>query len=217
MRILAMAVCLLSLPSPSAHGDCPVNYLSGGSAGHGLQISVTSAEGSVDGGPVLLGTPCAACYSWPLGYFRVSGSAPTDWFTAVEAHDQFQIVGPASATPLSFLARLRVSGTVGANAEGRAGLGKGDFATNVIFVPGGPGSISNQPVVIELSLLPNVPFNVTAELSVGSLFAYRSADLYAFLEFLDVPAGWNVVSCHGFDVPVPTERVTWSRVRAFYR
>jgi len=216
MRTIAIALFLAAAIPSSARSDCPINHVSAGSTGHALQYDLTTPEGNFDGTPVTSGGPCTACYSWPLGYFRASGYNYGDWFSSVEAQDQFQLVGPASATPLTFSVRLRVSGSVQTYGQGTAGLGEGSSATQVLNVTGGQ-SPSNAPVALSLQHLPGEPFDIHVSLGVGSVYPYTSADLLAFFEFVDVPKGWSIVSCQGFDVPVPSLRTTWGRLRAVYR
>jgi hypothetical protein len=216
MRLLAIAMGVSLVVSAPAFADCPVNHIITGGDGHGLQNDSTNPENSYEGTPVVPGGPCVACYSWPNGYFRVSGNSPTDWGAAVNATDHFQISGPSSVTPLSITARLRFTGSVSIYASGSVGLGDLAGASNSVGVSGGQ-SPSNQILVLPLEHLPNEPFDLVVDLSVGASYPYAAADLQAYLEFLDVPSGWSIVSCQGYDVPVPARAQTWGSVKATYR
>jgi hypothetical protein len=217
MKVFAIALCLLATSSP-ASADCfSNNILIAGSGGQNSEVESSDPSKSFEGTAVVPGAPCIACYSWPAGFFRASGGADVNWVSMYSGFDLFQLSGPAGSQ-LSFTARLRISGSMSADASGLAGItnpeGKGTSAS--LEVHGGE-SVSNQIISLSLKEFPNDPFNLEVDIYAQSDSANTSGDVQAWLEFTDVPSGYTVTSCQGYDVAVPALVETWGRVRASYR
>src|SRR5262245_41804812 len=217
MRTFALALFLVAVSAPATRADCPENWLSTGSYGHAVGYPFTTSEANFGPEDVVLDLPCAACYSWPLGYFRAKNTgAPSDWGANVHALNRFQLVGPASATPIAFGARVAVTGAMGNRSSGHMGLGEGNSATQHYNLGNGE-SAGHQPIEIALSHLPGDTFEIAVELDLGADFSYSPGDLQGNFQFFDVPAGYSLVACQGFEAPTPVRPMTWGALRALYR
>jgi hypothetical protein len=218
MKRIALAVCLLATLPSFAWSSCPTTLLLTGSQGFGQSQEIDAAEGNLSGAPVYPGMQCVACFSWPAGYFRASGYTGTDWSAGVESQERFELVGPVTATPLAFSARLYVTGSAQTYGEGSAGLGEGSQATEMLSVAGGE-SVSDVPVVLALEHFAGDSFDIHVHVAAMSItiHPYVAVDLRAAFQFEGVPTGWSIVSCRGVDVPVPARPTTWGAVRALYR
>lgn len=216
MKSMAIALVLLLVLPLLALAQCPVNHFGGGAAGHGIQYDSTKPSDSYDGSPVVPGVSCIACYSWPIGFFHVYGNGPTDWGSFVNATDRFQLVGPSTNSPFTFSVRLRAGGFTSASGNGVVGIGDLSGSSTVLNI--GPGeSFGDRLVILSLQHPPNDPFDLVVDLDVSSDMGSSPGGLEARLEFQSVPEGYSIVSCQGYDVPVPTIAQTWGRLRASYR
>jgi hypothetical protein len=148
--------------------------------------------------------------------------------SSVSAHDVFTLLGPPSATPVTFHARAHVwvaagcgyGSTAQADASIREGASNGASAT------GGWDGCFGQVRDLDIGIARasgssfDLYFTVHAFGGTGD-FRGGGGDGYASLSlsFPDLPAGYSVVSCQGFAAGqvTATRRSSWGAVKSLYR
>lgn len=210
-RFLLSVAPLLFCPF-IAHAQCPPDTVQCLGA-----PTVTSEPGYSCIGPWTADQPCfGACYDLPKGEIAIlGGGVMNPWVYSVAVEDEYWLVGPPSASPIQFAARLDFKGSCDSANHGPCGMETGNFATWSEFTAVNPGPGVNY-TFLPVERLPGESFRVRTWMAVSSP-GIPSADLRARLEFVDVPAGWTVASCQGYSVPTPTAWSTWGEVKARYR
>lgn len=171
-------------------------------------------------------------YDIPAGTYGGSAWLPTvahNRRAAFLFRDQFTVTGLPAGTPIALKLRLHVS------MESFAGGGPGDFAGFILKPHAFPGVAgesypekswgSNDASVaatdsldLVLSRTAGVPIGMEILFDlVAQAFCYARAQVS--FEFVDLPPGVTVTSCHGYlqDQPVPARTASWGRVKAAYR
>jgi len=224
MPVAARSLWLLFvvLAAPAA-ADCPPSPVGCNLDASETQDAIYST--SCDG-------PTTLDVSIPAGTFAGSAWLPTVAINrrAVFAlRDQFTVTGLPAGTPIALKLRLHVT------MESFAGGGPGDFAGFFLKPRAFPQLVgetypekgwgSNESSVVATDSLDMV-LQRTAGTPIGmeivfdlvaQAFCYARAQ--ASFEFVNLPPGVTVTSCHGYlqEPPVPARLASWGRVKAAYR
>ena len=221
MRLLAQVLGLLGIAISAARvsaESCPESCV--------LTYCSTAAQRETTvAGSTLFGSPGAGFGSYDL----VSGLAAARFSAATEggapagsakAVDRFTLVGPPSSSPVTFTARFFVSGY--ANPRSYSG---GTFQednnpplkTTPIYDY--PYSYTYETLILTLVRSVGEPFLLTYALSANGSGSGAGAQANGTLTFADLPPGYGVTSCQGYaaGVVVPTQAVSWGRLKSLYR
>ncbi len=151
-----------------------------------------------------------------LGTVQVAASSCYSGVATVAAlaRDRFRVVGPASATPIAFQARLGTHG--GAGEFGSVGAGLSEVGGESRWVDGGFVGGFNTVLLLPLSHVVGEEFELVYEAHAD---AYPTASTSGQLSFTGLPPGYGVTSCQGFagDGAVPTKRTSWGAIKSIYR
>lgn len=144
---------------------------------------------------------------------------------SASTHDVFQLVGPASLLPLTFVARLEVSANWTANenpyATTSAQLREGD--SNSQSYVGTRDEPRSTTLSIAISRRVGESFDLFIFLRASTagitVLGTESANISGSLSFADLPEGYAVVSCQGYvsEPAVPARTTSWGRLKAIYR
>jgi len=169
------------------------------------------------------------------GTVQVSGGGAGGEYSCgayAEANDAYQILGPASATPLDFDARVHLTGVVGGSlgtwpflgticntVSVRFGMTSGasttEFTDQTTPSPCAGHSFESD-LVLHLSKLPGETFTVQYRPSVeghGELGSIRGV-----VYFEGLPVGYSIQSCQGYvGQPVPALARSWGEIKHSYR
>jgi len=223
---LALAVAQLLVPRMAP--ACPLNTLD--SAGQhaessaptwstlfqGSQISYDLVAGTMDMVNPANGTP---------------GNAVTlDYVVS----DTYQLVGPPSATPITFVVYLDFTGGLRTNQVTLPG--GGTFCEMVVFNAKLLAGTREEELTINrelypcenfalghaigfyASVLPGADFPVRAHLKISETGA--SSTIHAKIYFQSLPHDYKFVSCQGYDpphLPVPAVAESWGKLKHSYR
>jgi hypothetical protein len=221
-RVLLTIVVALTITSATATAQCPSS---------GWDVGFTSGSSTQ---PIY----SAGGASWNLieGRFSGGASGATEMggFLSMTVRDIYRIVGPASAVPIPFRARVVLSGHASGSMETVPGAGSGCFGSSVTFelIPEGglpayaeigssqsPCAGVDIDAVVELALakLPGEEFLLRHRFYISS-GAYQTAFAEGLLTFLDLPPGYSIASCQGYVGPaVPTSNASWGQLKHTYR
>jgi hypothetical protein len=218
-----IAVFVLS-PPVAADAGCPANTLSA------FDSSVTTSDPSRE---LSLLFPAGNGYAG-AGYNLIEGSgyalsSKSDCrcspVGSASTHDVFQLAGPASLTPVTFIARLEISAhwTTHENpyATTSAQLREGD--SNSQSYVGNRDEPPTTTLSIPISRRVGESFDlfISFTASTAGLVAYgaESATISGRLSFAGLPGEYAVVSCQGYvsDPAVPARATSWGRLKAIYR
>ena len=230
----AVLATALAATTPAA-ASCPwtnsVRWCSASFATHtepALYDSVQSC--GVIGGDCLLPQEVAV-YDIPGGLVRarVAGGSCGGSSVTVTSHDDYWIVGPASANPIQCTAQLALAG-------GGGGCGSSGTATFTAYNLPVTASFRTGPVAPSkcglqtplppalyrpISQLVGVPFDLSIAVSAynGPVCYSDFAYLTAQLSFTGLPPGYSVVSCNGYGAtgPTPASASSWGRLKGIYR
>jgi hypothetical protein len=201
--------------------DCPnANLLwqCGSDAGVPSMLPAAASTGSsVEVWTV--GQPCLeGCYDIPNGGLEAKGFGDR-WSpacgTGAWMKDDYWIAGPPSAEPFNFEAVLTADVTITDSYSVR-------------------GTIWTDGALPEFTTIASGTQTIAASLtkSVGEVFALQTnlgtsgsgsdewtgaAHATATLRFRGLPKGYSIVSCQGYDLPVPARPTPWGEVKALYR
>jgi hypothetical protein len=179
---------------------CPVAILTCGSAV--THHTAHAATSNCDDGGVSYDLAHGTLQSFTWG--KENGG-----FTSVEAGDDYRIEGLPAGTMVDFAADLVLAAT---GCGGYDGGGFGDIlvrdgANQVELVVKSPAfnqcASENRTLRLELHKPAGVPFRLTYRLRAGGDFR-GSGSAQARVEFLDLPPGTRIVSCHGYVQDAPT-------------
>ena len=214
MSRFLFSLALVSIFVSRASAQCLPDTVQCMNYGYGDPIASTapgqSCIGTWDASQVCFG----ACYDLVRGQLAVlTGGTSAPWANYASSADFYQLLGPDSETPLEFSARVRVEGTLSAGASGWASLQEGSSPSQRIQFAG--GSVTDT-LEVSLHFRPGDTFVLRGGLAASGP-GNQSADLRSLLQFVGLHAGWSIVSCQGYDLPVLAVPETWGRVRARYR
>ena len=217
----------LFLPSV-AFADCPTSFANGYGPGGSYDYTHSGPIWSqgIYGGSV--------AHDLIVGTFGASGGGgggKQSGGVALNFSDVYQIVGPASGSPISFNVIIHLSGNLSTSLYYYPYIG--DYcnaATASLQVTSGPSSVSYEvgsysqactPVTVDhdlslaLQKLPSEPFTTGFNLGV---FGSAGGSVNGTIAFAGLPPGYTVTSCHGYSSPpTPTAPTSWGRVKAGYR
>ena len=212
----------LFLPSV-AIADCPTN--------HASEYSSYGYYEFQNSGPTWnLG---AFNYNLLVGSFGVSGGGgggEQSSGSSMSVSDVYQIVGPASATPIPFSVLVHLSGNLTASTYTYPYIGTICNGVSAdVTVSSAPasatfnGSSSSSPCAsvdvnhdmsIALQKLPDEAFTLSFSVRVYGSSGGSVNGTFAF----GLPAGYSVTSCQGYaSAPVPASPTSWGAVKATYR
>lgn len=218
MKVNTLAVSLAlvaALTAPASWADCPVSVLwsCGSDAGIPSTLLGATTEGGVE--PWSIGEPCLeGCYDIVHGALEARGSSGglgPSCGSGAEMVDDYWIVGPPSAQPLAFevllLADVTITGT--SRCDGQLWPPYLGFSTT---------SSGPQSVVAPLTKSVGEVFRLEAHLGTwGGGPGVGSAHATASLRFRGLPAGYSIVSCHGYALTTPARSASWGGVKSLYR
>jgi hypothetical protein len=224
MRPLALAaLVLLLVPAAARAQACPASYASVYGNGFFYEESPTTPSWSGYG----------FAYNLAAGTVQagVTGSGELGSGGQLSTRDRYAIVGPASATPIPFLVRMRFTGT----AEGdlvSLPVGGPVCLTSQVSLRIASGSLLDESTIASDPCGPR-PFDVTLAFALAKLpgeeFTLSTnvtlnaghtleATASGTLIFVDLPVGYSVQSCQGYAVaPVPVKATSWGAVKQLYR
>jgi hypothetical protein len=170
--------------------------------------------------PWTAGQPCElGCYDLRQGLVEVNAwgdlysmNCGAEIFTG----DRFKIMGISGSDPISFRAEFWVDGMVNPpDVDVRAVLREPSDPT------GAREQVTEGPVELRMSIplwhAPGEEFALYASLSAGAAGTTGDAHATGVLRFSGLPQGAYVVSCQGYDLPVPTLQSSWGQIKALYR
>jgi hypothetical protein len=222
LRFALAGFLLLAAPS-AARADCPLSSAS--CSGHGVDTAAPAYAASCDGHTVAsFDIPAATLDQNAPGYESAYGSSA--W---IILRDEFTVHAPTSGTPFDL--HLRVHARGHAFAAG----GFGDTAGLILNLKADPevpletyaykawgtfdGSLDfDDSLDVVLHRTTGAPIGIAIDSNLGAA-AYCSSNAHLEFRFVDLPAGWSVTSCKGFDQeqPVPARPVSWGSLKAAYR
>lgn len=158
----------------------------------------------------------------------------------VRAHDTYNVLGPDGAAPATITARLDYHATCAGYYEysgpyGNLSMPSGD--ARIVFTEGvaqadstyhtGNGTYHDSLEVV-VTRAPGGTFELSFDVhaianGVGDYSldygSNRTTTIDADLVFRDLPAGWSIVSCQGYQAGqiVPARKSTWGRVKSARR
>jgi hypothetical protein len=224
MRFLfAVVGVLVTGMAGGAAAQCPASTFFVGCVPFGLQVDSPLAAASYTGAGVVpwtAGQGCPyACYDARRGVLVASGTTTSgsDCQYGPQMIDRYQLVGAPRGVPIAFQAVLGVHGSI---------VGAGEIHGTLID---GHGASSHESwsttqvdgaVILAIQSMAEETFELRAVLIAqggGAGAAGSSAAATADLRFSGLPEGVTVVSCQGYDLPVPVAGSTWGRIKATFR
>jgi len=170
------------------------------------------------------------CLEWNLPEARWRVRAPTGNGFGGSIHglvqDDYTIEGPASAVPIEVDIRLHLQGEVspfgciGPIGDVQLEIQFAEETSSPVAYKGYWGCTDPEEQVdtiltLHASRLVGQPFRVKSTVHAGA--TYVSIELTGTVAF-DVPQGYRVVSCQGFESePLSIDASTWTRTKALYR
>ena len=227
---LAAPLLAAALSSTALAQTCPTNTMSNGCC-YDAVVNTSTAPSYSYVGPWQAGTSCElACYDLPHGALVVNVPESACFCDSyVQAVDRFHVEGIPPSGPISFAARLHVTGYLPTMAFGLAGLQETGGARVEK-----PYSETDSPLDITLTLplskSVGETFELAGDMRVAKSVPYAPAvvspnaarpaaasEVSGTLEFLGLPPGAVVQSCQGYGLPVPVLPSSWGRLKAAYR
>jgi hypothetical protein len=129
--------------------------------------------------------------------------------------DEFRVMGLPEGTPMSFIAELRVEGSIEGGGEIWGGLGIGGVWANDIRT--WDTNIVSETIALPLQYAAGEPFLLAAELGASGVGYEGEAHASGVLRFSDLPKGTYVISCQNYNLPVQVQQHTWGRLKSMYR
>lgn len=210
----------LLLASEVSAGDCPGNVVFYGSEGVS-EYSNLSAYGYFEGPAWSEGQPCAgACYDLRQGYLYGAGwrgpwNSPET--SMLRVSDIFQVEGLPLGTVVSFQAELHIVTTSPHPARIMASIreteGGGQQSIDELT------SESTETRILSIPIQTSVgdPFTLECEMIIGPPAAEGESKAIGRIRFRDLRPGGFIASCQSYDVPVPSNGVTWGAIKVRYR
>ncbi len=225
--LLALLLICSGVPgvTPSAEATCPMNTLHCSTAfGPVLQTTSTSPT-------FILDCPDRYPTAWysTVGYDLSAGQlsirtrgGDSSSGNRMYLRDHYQLIGPPGWEPVTFEARLELTGFVASSAF----LGV-SLRSESSFDSLGFSATSSGPSFINLdgrSLVVTVTASVGGEFdldihhrsSAGWVRTAGTVHAEGQILFVGLPPGLSIQSCQGFvqEEPIPVERLSWSAVKA---
>jgi hypothetical protein len=203
---LGLLVSALALSSAPAGGACPTNYASTGP----YQFYPTEAVWRYFDNPTI----DSPSYDLILGTMHSRWGACSEQTLSfyMTVHDDYwlHVTGVAQGgnrpLPPYGCAYAEISADLSSGAL-HDGLSANSSCTSVDV---------DRLLSIPLEHLPGEVFQVTMKLNTGGSCSFATAD--GVLRFEDVPAGYSIRSCQGYDAfPTPARPTSWGNVKAAYR
>ncbi len=221
----AIAVVALLLVS-SAHAQPPPCPTSGYVAGGGFGFIEWSTEAPV-------WTAFGLTVNHVAGTLQggITGAGEAGASVQFGSTDRYSLIGPSSATPISFNARLRVTGIAGSDFVDPPSGSPGCLGSNmnVLLSSGGElvdvsaaGNACNPQAIdtileIALAKLPGEEFTVYTNAAMSALHQIQ-ASVSGTLYFINLPPGYTIQSCKGYAAaPVAAKARSWGQVKKIYR
>lgn len=218
------ALCLIAGVSLAGHAGaatCPATQLNCGGAVESSASADSCAYSDCSGSG-------SASFNAALGRVAAmghGGSCSGIGQASVRSEDEFQVLGVASGTPLTFSAVLDVSeivcpGTVVGCCAGTASATLyGPVEADSILVSTHGATCISLPTTVQITIQANAgdSFRVVAFAQASGNEA-ASGSIAARLRFVGLPPEAAVISCRGFvQDPLPTLPTTWGRLKSAYR
>jgi len=215
----AAALCVATV---AAADPCPSNLICVGANGLPCDsmTTVTAAREVIFNG----GIWAYADYDWTAGTCLAAAQLPAITTPVLEAkvtaNEDYVVTGIAPGTPLTIHARIRV--VANANPSGslnqasgwleKAGAGRVEATAAVV---NGPNVAVDRVLALDFAAFAGESFRLT----MGAISDARGGTSSAVvtLNFVDLPAGAALSSCHSGSLPVPATPVTWGSLKSRYR
>ncbi len=227
--VILSVLCSLVLVSARSHASpCPTACVALGTNGPTECGSATTADSLVWTLPELYRAAYTIASGWMVLYTKANGDPHQDASSSLELSDEFSISGSPPGAPVTFTARLSVSG-VGLNAQ----LGPKQYAvgsTEIGIRDGSSGEVrhtfdtASETVVLDLpvTVLPGEPFTLTmfARGAVSSQYFEGATWAEGVLSFQGLPPDVMVQSCGGYvgnGFAVPVRHSSWGNLKLRYR
>lgn len=150
-----------------------------------------------------------------------SGASECGGGAALATHDTFTLVGPATATPLTFDLQLVIAATFsgGGLATSEANVSLREGASNAQSVYLSPGNPTDVTLSVAVSQAVGEALDLYVDGDIYALGLGSGAGVNAHIEVAGLPAGYAIVSCQGYasDPTVPVRATSWGRLKAIYR
>ena len=226
MRTRTAAPVLALLLATSAHAQplpCPTSgYVAGGGFGFiewsteapvwsAFGLTVNHVAGTLQGG--------------------ITGAGEAGASVQFGTVDRYILIGPSSATPIAFHARLRVTGIAGSEFVTPPSGSPGCLGSNlnVLLSSGGElvdvsaeGSACHPQAIdtileIPIAKLPGEEFTVYTNAAMHALHQIQ-ASVSGTLYFINLPPGYTIQSCKGYATPpVAAKARSWGQVKKVFR
>jgi hypothetical protein len=217
------ALLILAVPNP-APAQCPESSLWG--CGDIWNAYTTWPAAMLDWeSPTGISTWAAGdscplgCYDLREGVLEVRGWGnpySNECGAWIDVADRYWVVGATGEMPLHFTAEFWVDGaTSGSNGSVSA----------ILREPADPTGARERVIDGPVHLRMTIPlehgvgeeFVLFALLTAGFQGPGGYAHAVGTIRFSGLPAGAYVMSCQGYDLPVPTVPTTWGKVKSLYR
>lgn len=150
-----------------------------------------------------------------------SGASECGGGAALATHDTFTLVGPATATPLTFDIQLVIGAAFsgGGLATSEANVALREGASNAQSVYLSPGNPTDVTLSVPVTSAVGGTFDLFVDADTYALGLGSGASVNAHIEVAGLPAGYAIVSCQGYvsDPTVPVRATSWGRLKAIYR
>lgn len=214
--LIGLAATLLLIPR-SAFSDCPLSCIDVATPSCTTLPTRSASVGAVHGAG-----PGNGQYNLPAGTLQAGGNGTggIGGGAGVDARDRYHVVGLPAGTPLTFTAKLDLSGFSGQSGFFQAILLEGT-SNQQTFSGSNPGLLMygfSTSLVVTINRLAGEEFEITSTVRAGT-GPVGSATFSGALHFANLPPGTQVVSCQGFvqDFPVPALPASWGSLKAQYR
>ena len=222
MKLARIGFAVLGLffaPDP-ARANCLTNYFE--NPGHEFQSSAPAEDWGNASYDIVAGTGEAA-----MG----GGVSELPAGAYLFVQDMYQIVGPASASPIPLVVRMHLTGIATGGYWNFPNIGTRCVTSDVrgVLVSSPAGSVHNfhascdtpsvnidHELMIQIAHLPGESFRIETSLEITTNQG-TEANAAWVLSF-EFPAGYHVGSCNGYGGQVvPAMSSTWGRVKRSYR
>jgi len=213
---LAAVILLWTTKPQVSWADCPLSC---------IDVAVPSCTTDGIRSASTAGThgsgPGQGSYNLPAGTLSASGTPSTFGGGArVDARDNYQVLGIAAGTPLSFTVELEINAQGSNTVYFSATLLEGASNQQTFNYSNGgqPFYFVNHLLVVPVNRAAGEVFQVASTVIAGTGQSSSAATSGA-LRFAGLPPGAKVVSCQGYlqDFPVPALPASWGALKAQYR
>lgn len=179
--------------------------------------------------------------SWYARAEVVPSQTSATSFGLVSTHDEFTVLGPEGASPAAFTVRLGLTALCTGyftywcgptNPNATCSMPSGDVSARLVEGAVNEASYrgrnTSAPLELTVTRAPGEAFTLGVKVVANApgdfddavdAVSHAAASIAAVLSFPDLPAGWSVVSCQGYQAGqiVPTRNTTWGRLKISYR